>query len=79
MKIKVIGKANFFGTSKKTGKPYDFNQVHYIGKSRGVQGEAALTLNLASEEYPLDSIQIGATYNVEFDSRGYVVAFDKVN
>ena len=46
MKIKVIGKAHREGVSKKSGNPYNFNQVHYNGPDRGVEGMAALTLNL---------------------------------
>lgn len=78
MRIKVIGKQNRNGTSKKTGKPYNFNVVHYVGKSAFVIGEAALTLNLDPEEYPIDSIIVGANYDVDFDGSGYVVDFRKV-
>lgn len=46
MKIKVYGKAHMEGTSKKTGKPYNFNQIHYLSPARGVEGLAAQTLNL---------------------------------
>lgn len=77
MKIKVIGKAHYEGTSKKTGKEYSFNQVHYIGKARNVMGDAALTLNLDPLSYPLDKIEIGATYNVDCDTHGYVVDFSR--
>lgn len=76
MKIKVIGKAHLEGTGKKSGKPYNFNQVHYNGPARGVEGEAALTLNLDSAMYPIGSIFVGSTYDVEFDNRGYVVRFE---
>ena len=37
MKIKVIGKAHREGVSKKSGNPYNFNQVHYNGPDRGVK------------------------------------------
>ena len=77
MKIKVIGKQNRQGTSKKTNKPYNFNVVHYVGKSAFVTGDAALTLNLDPANYPLDSIIIGADYIVDFDGNGYVVDFHK--
>ena len=76
MKIKVLGKAHLEGVSKKTGNAYNFNQVHYLGKARGVEGEAAKTLNLDASEYPLYSIGVGSTYEVEFDERGYVIGFD---
>ena len=75
MKIKVCGKAHLEGVAKKTGRPYNFNQIHYLGKARGVIGEAALTLALDPEIYPIDLIEVGKEYNVDFDNRGYVVDF----
>ena len=75
MKITVYGKAHLEGTSKRTNKDYNFNQGHYLGKARGVEGQAALNLALDPKEYPLDSIVVGAEYNVEFDNRGYVQEF----
>ena len=78
MKIKVIGKAHFEGTSKKSGNAYNFNQIHYIGKSRGVEGDAALTLSLDPVAYPMASIKVGGMYDVDFDQRGYVVSFAPV-
>ena len=75
MKIKVIGKAHLKGTSKKTGNDYDFIQVHYNGKARGVEGLAALTINLDPKDYPFADVVVGGEYNVEFDNRGYIVEF----
>ena len=75
MKIKVYGKAHLEGTSKKTGKPYNLTVLHYLGKARGVEGQAALTLMLDALTYPLSSIVVGEEYNVEFDNRGYPVEF----
>lgn len=51
MRIKVYGKAHLEGVAKKSGNPYSFNQVHYLGKARGVEGQAALTLALDSFDY----------------------------
>lgn len=42
MKIKVNGKAHRVGTSKKTGNPYDFIQLHFTAPDRGVDGLASL-------------------------------------
>lgn len=78
MKIKVQGKAHLEGTSKKTGRPYNFNQIHYLGKAYGVEGQAALTFALDPKEYPIESISVGGEYNVEFDNRGYIVEFSPV-
>ncbi len=58
MKIHVVGKLHLKGTSKKTGNPYDFIQVHYLGKAPGMEGNAALTLNLDPVNYPNDSITL---------------------
>ena len=44
MRIKVYGKAHLEGVAKKSGNPYNINQVHSLGKARGVEGQAALTL-----------------------------------
>lgn len=38
-------------------------------------GEAALTLALDPDTYPLDLIEVGKEYNVDFDNRGYVFDF----
>ena len=75
MKIKVLGKAHREGTSKRTGMPYNFNQLHYLGKEQGVEGQAACTLNLDPGVFPFDNVQIGKEYDVEFNGRGYVVGF----
>lgn len=75
MRIKVYGKAHLEGVAKKTGNPYNFNQVHYLGKARNVEGQAALTLALDPLFYPIDEIEIGREYNVDFDNHGYVVEF----
>lgn len=79
MKIKVYGKAHMEGTSKKTGKPYNLNQIHYLGKAPNVQGQSAETLFLAPQDYPIETIIVGLEYNVEFNNRGYVVGFEPVD
>lgn len=78
MKIKVIGKAHRAGTSKRTGNSYNFNQVHYNAPDRGVEGVAALTMNLDPGLISYDGIRIGGEYEVSFGPRGYIVAFEPV-
>lgn len=78
MRIKVIGKAHLKGTSKKSGNPYDFIQVHYNGSAYGVEGVAACTLSLEPEKFSYDDIAIGGDYDVEFGPRGYLVKFAPV-
>lgn len=79
MKIKVIGKAHLKGTSRRTGNPYDFIQVHYNSPAQGVEGIAALTVNLNPSQVNYDSIAVSGEYNVEFDQRGYPVVFAPVS
>lgn len=79
MKIKVLGKAHLEGTSKKTGNAYNFNQVHYLGSDPYVEGQAALTLALDPGLAPYQTIELGATYDVEYGPRNRVVGFRKVN
>ena len=71
MKIKVIGKAH----REEERNPYNFNQVHYNGPDRGVEGMAALTLNLNPPLLPYADIKIGGEYEVDFGLLGYVVSF----
>lgn len=76
MKIHVEGKAHLEGTSKRTGKDYNFNQIHYLAPARGVDGLSAQTLTLDPKMYPINTIIVGADYDVEFDRNGYVVGFE---
>lgn len=78
MKIKVIGKAHREGVAKKTGNPYNFNQVHFTGPDRGVEGLAAQILNLDPSTISYADIKLNAEYEVEFNNRGYVVGFTPV-
>ena len=75
MKIHVVGKLHLKGTSKKTGNPYDFIQVHYLGKAPGVEGNAALTLNLDPKDHPFDGIKVPGDYIADFDGKGFIVDF----
>lgn len=78
MTIKIIGKRHMEGTSKKSGKPYNLNEVHYNSRARGVEGLAAKTILLDAVQYPYDSIFVNADYHVEFDEKGYPVEFARV-
>lgn len=79
MKIQVEGKAHLEGTSKRTGKEYNFNQIHYLAKSHGVVGLAAQTVSLDPNAYPFNDIIVGGVYNIEFDRNGFVQEFELVD
>lgn len=78
MKVTVIGKSHLSGTSKKTGKPYDSTIVHVSCKKNGVDGLAAETIWLDAKSFPVENIAVGQPYNVDRDSSGFVISFDKV-
>lgn len=78
MIVEIIGKQHREGVSKKTGNSYNFNAVYYIGTDRGVIGSRGLEILLDSDLFPLDDIQVGARYDIQFGPRGAVVNFSKV-
>ena len=77
MIINVIGKRHCSGTSKKSGKPFDFSEVFFIGQQRNVEGQAGLsfTVDLSVISYP--EIVVGADYNAEFGPGGCLVSFKR--
>lgn len=78
MKIKVLGKAHLEGTSRKTGRPYNFNQLHFCGPAQGVEGVAAQTVSYDPSIFPLSRIEVGKTYELEVNLRGYVTGITLV-
>ncbi len=76
MKVVVIGKEYVSGTSRKNGKPFEANVAHVGFKKMGVEGQAVDSIWLDPNTYPLNSIQIGKTYDVDRDSRGFLLSFD---
>ena len=78
MKVKIIGKCERQGTSKKTGNPYHFIEVHYNGPARGVVGLAAKSTTFDPTFYPFEQIQVGQEYVMEFDNSGYLVEFSPI-
>lgn len=68
MKITVIGKSRRTGISK-SGRNYDFVELHYVAPARGVEGEAAQTVTMDPQIYPYDQINRGL-YLIDFDNRG---------
>lgn len=77
MIINVIGKRHFSGTSKKSGKPFDFSEVYYIGTQRNIEGQAGLSFTVDPSVLSFPEIVVGADYNVEFGPGGYLVSFKR--
>lgn len=75
MKIMIIGKEHREGTSKKNGKEYNANIVHYLTRARGLEGQRGAEAWLDPAYFPLTDIIVGQEYIIDFDNRGYVQDF----
>ena len=76
MKVCVIGKEHAEGISKKNGNPFSNTVVHVSYKKNRVEGQAVEAIWLDAKSFPLDAIQVGKTYDVDRDNRGYVIDFE---
>lgn len=77
MIINVIGKRHCSGTSKKSGKPFDFSEVFFIGTQRNIEGQAGLSFTVDPSVLSFPEIVVGADYNAEFGPGGYLVNFKR--
>lgn len=77
MIINVIGKRHCSGTSKKSGKPFDFSEVFFIGQQRNVEGQAGLSFTVDPTVISFSEIVVGADYYVEFGPGGYLESFKR--
>jgi len=75
MKVNVLGKEYVSGTSKKNGKPFAANVVYISHKKNGVEGMCVDNVWLDPVGYPLDGIRVGSVYDLDRDSRGFVIDF----
>lgn len=80
MRILVVGKSRRAGTSK-AGKDYDFTilMVEYDMRSNdensGVQVDR---INVSSSMMPFALVEVGATYDLDFDRNGYLLGIEKL-
>lgn len=77
MIINVIGKRHCSGTSKKTGKPFDFSEVYYICQQRNIEGQAGLSFTVDPSVLPYSEIVVGADYNADFGPGGFLMSFKR--
>lgn len=77
MIINVIGKRHCSGISKKSGNPFDFSEVFYIGTQRNIEGQAGLSFTVDPSVLSYPEIVVGADYNAEFGPGGYLVSFKR--
>ena len=75
MKATVIGKEFVSGYSKKTGRDFASNVVYVTHKKNGIEGQAVDSIWLDPDSYPIKDIQLGKLYDIDRDSRGFIVDF----
>lgn len=80
MKVTVVGKSHRVGTSK-AGKDYDFTtmmvefDMRPDGYSSGMQVDR---INVSAGLMPYALIEVGATYDLDFDRNGYLLGIEEV-
>lgn len=69
MKINVIGKTHMEGTSKKTGKPYNFNVIYYTTQLHGQYsaGFEAHDITIDESKYPFSFWKLEKEYELVYD------------
>lgn len=76
MIIQYIGQIRLSGTSKKSGKLYDFVQFHYVKDDPSFRGRATAVKNLTpSRVRGLDDLVPNNYYDVECDDEGSFISF----
>lgn len=72
MIVKVEGKEHREGVSK-AGKNYNFNNVHFLARQRGVEGMAAVSKIVDATVISYEDILVGQHYDLELDLSGNIV------
>ena len=75
MKVVVIGKEHRQGKAKRSGNEYNANIVHFLVRARGLEGHRGDSAWLDPDIFPLDEIEVGGTYVIDFNGRGFVQDF----
>lgn len=80
MRILVVGKSRRAGTSK-AGKNYDFTvlMVEYDMRANDENsGVLVDRINVSASMMPFSLVEVGATYDVDFDRYGYLLGIEKL-
>ena len=76
MKVRVVGKEFASGTSRKSGKDFAATIAHIVYPKARCEGQAVESVWLNPMDYPVDKIAVNKDYNLDRDSRGFVIGFD---
>lgn len=80
MRILVVGKSRRAGTSK-AGKDYDFTtlmcefDMRVNDDNSGVQVDR---INVSASMMPFALVEVGATYDLDFDRHGFLLGIEKL-
>lgn len=80
MRILVVGKSRRVGTSK-AGKDYDFTtlmcefDMRVNDDNSGVQVDR---INVSASMMPFALVEVGATYDLDFDRNGFLLGIEKL-
>lgn len=79
MLIKLEGKQHIAGISKSTNKPYDFCEIHYLGRRKNVEGLAAVKKSVGADVISANDIIVGAEYEMTVDDEGSIIEMRKAS
>lgn len=80
MRILVVGKSHRAGTSK-AGKDYDFSTLMVEYDMRANDDNSGVMvdrINVSASMMPFALVEVGATYDVDFDRNGYLLGIEKL-
>lgn len=77
MKVFLVGKERASGI-RKDGSSYDNVFAHVNFSRRSIEGYGCDTVMLNPRKFPFDDLIIGAEYDFDRNSKGYVDYFDLV-
>lgn len=80
MRILVVGKSHRAGTSK-AGRAYDFTTIMAELDMRANDENAGVSvdrINVSATIMPYALVEVGATYDLDFDRNGYLLGIEKL-
>ena len=75
--VKVFGKVHRKGTSKKSGKDYDFVELHMAVPKQGVIGESAERKIVDASFCDIEKLALGV-YNADFGPDGNLLSLTPI-
>lgn len=80
MRILVVGKSRHAGKSK-AGKNYDFTTImaeYDMLANDDNSGVSVDRINVSATMMPFALVEVGATYDLDFDRNGYLLGVEKL-